>query len=749
MHWLQTLDTTLFHWVNPTLHNSVLDEVMPFVSGNRYFAPAAVIAAVLLAWRGGTRGRLCLLMIVLAVALGDTLVCGPLKQVVARQRPFWTLADAWIPPGIGKTDSGSMPSSHAANWFAAATVAYIYFRRSVRFMLPMAVLVGFSRVYNGVHYPGDVLAGAILGMGYAAGGVWTLDRWWRWVGRRWFPLWWARLPSLMEPGLDAKTASLNIPTTAESTAQAKSAQWMHLGYALILLHLAAGLILLASGTFDLSPDEAYQWTWSKHLALSYYSKPPLIAYTQFLGTALWGDTQFGVRFFSPVLAAMLSLCLMRFLRREAGARVAFWTLAATLTMPLLAVGSVLMTIDPLSVLFWMLAMISGWRANGENGSTSDWAWAGLWMALGFLSKYTQLFQLVSWVLFFVLWPPARKHLRRPGPYLALAHNLLGMLPVLIWNAQHGWITVEHVAQDGNLQKPWSPTPANLWHGLAYYTRDFLLAEAGLLNPVFFVLMAWAAFAFWRHTKQVQNAAVTQSAGPGFQRFLFSMGAPVFVCYALLSFRSRILPNWIAPSILPFLCLAAIYWEARWREGARWISRALAAGLILGGIIVVLLHDPLLISKVAGKPLPPEYDPFRRAHGWSETAAAVEEARQRLAAEGKPVFIVGGHYGITGELSFYLPDAKRCITTVPFVYYLAQQHPANQFFFWPNYLDRHGQNAIYAQEVDLQDEHAGGPDSLPGELARQFESVHCLGSIVVQANGQPVRRLALAECRNLR
>ena len=77
------------------------------------------------------------------------------------------------------------------------------------------------------------------------------------------------------------------------------------------------------GGIELTEDEAYQWLWSKHPALSYYSKPPMIAYAQWLGTHLWGDNEFGVRFFSPVIAAMMSLLVLRFMAREAGARVAF------------------------------------------------------------------------------------------------------------------------------------------------------------------------------------------------------------------------------------------------------------------------------------------------------------------------------------------------------------------------------------------------------------------------------------------
>ena len=59
-----------------------------------------------------------------------------------------------------------------------------------------------------------------------------------------------------------------------------------------------------------------------------------------------------------------------------------------------------MTVDPLSVMFWTLAMVAGWKAIQEESSTMDWFWVGLWMGLGFLSKYTALFQLLSWLRHF-------------------------------------------------------------------------------------------------------------------------------------------------------------------------------------------------------------------------------------------------------------------------------------------------------------------------------------------------------------
>ena len=224
------------------------------------------------------------------------LVINTIKHAVGRPRPFLGLSDVHLL--VGKGSSGSMPSSHASSWFAAAFLGYVYYRRSWLFLLPLALTIGFSRIYLGVHYPSDVLAGAILGMGYAAVGLITANALWRRVGADWFPGWWAQMPSLLNPVIYPPKSPTppHQPSTLNPQLSTNS-EWLHLGYLVIAVVLLCRLGYLAGGKIELSEDEAYQWVWSKHLALSYYSKPPLIACVQFLGTRLWGDTEFGVRFF--------------------------------------------------------------------------------------------------------------------------------------------------------------------------------------------------------------------------------------------------------------------------------------------------------------------------------------------------------------------------------------------------------------------------------------------------------------------
>jgi undecaprenyl-diphosphatase len=166
MSWLRSLDAALFRFINETLSNPLFDRVMPFFSGNSLFVPLLLALAAVTIWRAGIRGRVCLVMLALVICLGDPLVVNTVKQAAGRLRPFNDIPEAIT--RVGRGASFSMPSAHAANWFAATMVLFVYFRRSVWFMLPVSAMVGLSRVYNGVHYPSDVLVGALLGATWLA-----------------------------------------------------------------------------------------------------------------------------------------------------------------------------------------------------------------------------------------------------------------------------------------------------------------------------------------------------------------------------------------------------------------------------------------------------------------------------------------------------------------------------------------------------------------------------------------------------
>ena len=757
MHWLLSLDTALFRFINGTLANPFFDWLMPILSGNGVPWLAAVVVAIpaVLIW-GSTRLKLCTLLMILVVTLGDPLIIGTLKDAVSRHRPFVTLPDARLFGQIGKgyvaplpdgslprtANHHSFPSAHSANFFALATVALLFYRRSARFMFPLAAAVAISRVYNGVHYPTDITTGAILGAGYAFAFAIAAQTIWNFIGKKFFPNWHAQLPSLLNP----PASNSQLPTSNFQT------DWLHLGYLLILLALAGRWIYLASGIINLSQDEAYQWLWSKHLALSYYSKPPGIALLQWFGTHLFGDTEFGVRFCSPLLAAILSILVLRFMAREAGAKAAFTLLLITFAVPLLVVGSVLMTIDPPLVLCWMWAVVAGWRATQPDGKTRDWLIVGLALGLGFLCKYTAMLQLVCWAIFFALHQPARLHLKKSGPWLALLVFGICTLPVLIWNAQHGWITVSHVAGDAGMTGP-AENLAFTERALKSlnYFLEFTGAELGLLNPVFCIAALAALFVAWQ-----------RRAEKPLWFFLLCMSAPVFLGHWLFSLHSRVQPNWIAAAVPPMLCLMVAVWsQSKFRVKPWFIT-----GILLGLVASAFMHDSGLLKFLVGK-LPGDKDPAHRLVGWRETAQLVETERTKFDTN---AFIIADHYGTTGLYSFYSAPAHAAAqSTVPLVYCVDSERPINQFPFWDEYdyrQHRQGKNAIFVLRLDpypLESDWlvkwfrhekistiVPAPRFVPDRIAAEFESVTNLGVREIKiSDGRIFQRVQIFGCYKLK
>src|SRR5260370_42399186 len=94
--------------------------------------------------------------------------------------------------------------------------------------------------------------------------------------------------------------------------------WLFIG-GLMLIRLSM------LGSTDLEFDEAHYWMWSERLAPGYFSKGPGIAFAIRASTAIFGVTEFGVRFWSPILAAGTSLVLFYFGRRLFVANVGCWT----------------------------------------------------------------------------------------------------------------------------------------------------------------------------------------------------------------------------------------------------------------------------------------------------------------------------------------------------------------------------------------------------------------------------------------
>ncbi len=160
MGWGAGLDTGLFRALNSGLTSSVLDVVMPFITDKSHFIALGVVIIVIVLLRGKKSDIRALVFVAITVFASD-FVAMQLKEVFARVRPCHALEGVRLLVGCG--GSYSFPSGHATNIFAAMVFLSLRYRKYTPFFLIVAAAIAYSRVYVGVHYPLDVLGGAVLG----------------------------------------------------------------------------------------------------------------------------------------------------------------------------------------------------------------------------------------------------------------------------------------------------------------------------------------------------------------------------------------------------------------------------------------------------------------------------------------------------------------------------------------------------------------------------------------------------------
>ena len=157
---LYNIDKAVFMFLNTSVANPVMDVIMPFITESDHWRIPLGIAWLSLVIFGGKKGRITAILVILIVTLSDQLSCAVLKPLVGRVRPCFVLNARLL---IDQPGSPSFPSAHAANMTGMAVLFSVKYKRFMWVFIGLAILVSYSRIYVGVHYPSDVLAGAFLG----------------------------------------------------------------------------------------------------------------------------------------------------------------------------------------------------------------------------------------------------------------------------------------------------------------------------------------------------------------------------------------------------------------------------------------------------------------------------------------------------------------------------------------------------------------------------------------------------------
>jgi hypothetical protein len=508
---------------------------------------------------------------------------------------------------------------------------------------------------------------------------------------------------------------------------------------IFLLALTAIRLFLITH-YELAPDEAYYYLWAQHPDICYYSKGPAVALAIMIGTSLFGHSELGVRFLSPLLGLGTSLILYFLARHLYREKVAFWSVIGLNVIPIFNVGAMAMTIDPLSLFFWVAALYTFWRAL-EQSPGGMWLWpvTGVLVGLGFISKYTNAFQLLSIFLFLLVVPKHRRELVRPRFYWLLLGFLPFLLPPIIWNQQHEWITLAHLSVRAGLQKPFAI------HLLSFL--QFLGGQFGVYSPLVFLAFVIAFFASIR--KAFQNTKVC---------FLLTFSWPILLTYFILALKQPGEPNWTAPAFVSLGILTTSWWLNSTREN-RTVTVLCVAGLVTAALMTIVTLD-LDLLRVAGLKVPYRLDPSARLRGWRSVAEQIEKFRNEFEQKlGEPVFLIGNKYQTASMLSFYLRDPRIEDPGHPPVYIPESQDIQNEFSFWPRYdefveptdktnassyfTEQNGVNPFINRTALYITDHGDG--SPPQALQNSFTRWELVALFQLDRRGLPLREIRVFAC----
>jgi 4-amino-4-deoxy-L-arabinose transferase-like glycosyltransferase len=453
-----------------------------------------------------------------------------------------------------------------------------------------------------------------------------------------------------------------------------------LGFNLVLFLFRVFYVLYSP--LDLTPEEAQYWDWSRHLDLSYYSKPPMVAYINFLTTSLLGNTELAVRITPIFLSFLMSVFIYLFVRRLFDERTAL----ISSTLPQLSVGlainSLLMTTDALLIFFWGLSLMVLWYALEKNNAFW-WLLLGIFSGFAFLSKYSAVFLLPLALLYTSIYK--RELLWSAKTYLSLLPPLFMSLPVLYWNYKHQFVSFKHVSTLATKQ-------ASLFNPSSFF--EFLGGQLLLVSilPFFFMLKGWLLG--WKDRRL---------------GFLTVFSFPVFLFFLAMSLRKHVEANWSGSAYFGGFLLASYYLSK---------SRFLKPTYALSFVLFILLHFSPILDKVGLKNLlPPSRDPVKVAIGWELLGKEVSKLYT-----GQEI-ILSPRYQISAELAFYTEGNPR-------TYCINLGRRMNQYDLWRETMKNYiGKDGIYVDYSPIDSrvlegfegiiEHRVLPIRWRGEVIKEF------------------------------
>ncbi len=175
MNTLINIDHAIFHFINDSIANPILNWIMPIVTNENNIAIPLLLFWLWLLFYKGKRGKIAAVLLLLTVIFTDVIAAQIIKPWIGRIRPSHAMLDN-INLLVSRGGKYGFVSNHAANTMAAATIIGYFYKKWKSVVITISIIVGFSRVYVGVHYPFDVIGGWLFGyaLAWAILSIWVI-----------------------------------------------------------------------------------------------------------------------------------------------------------------------------------------------------------------------------------------------------------------------------------------------------------------------------------------------------------------------------------------------------------------------------------------------------------------------------------------------------------------------------------------------------------------------------------------------
>ena len=398
-----------------------------------------------------------------------------------------------------------------------------------------------------------------------------------------------------------------------------------------IIAYAFALRLVYAGAVEMMPEETYYWNYSQHLDFGYLDHPPMVAWLIRIGTAVFGQTEFGVRSGALCSGAITSIFIYKLARNLYGTAAASGALLLAQSLPFFFLSGLLMTPDAILAAAWAASLYFLERAL-LGGQARAWLFAGLCLGIGMISKYSIALLGAAAVAFMIWDPRSRRWWRRPEPYIAACIALLIFLPVIVWNAQHDWVSFAFQTSRRLAEKPQFALHKLIGSIIVLITPTGALAALEIL--------------FSRKQRDLESTRRRRLVG-------LCVAIPLSV-FAAFSLRHEVKLDWTGPSwaaLLPAMAFAMTRSEAQLQGLSKWIRAAWPA--TIAGL--ALVYGALLQYLVLGLP-GVGYDKHIEAIpvGWRSLSRHIVETADSYHREnGGDLLVVGmDRYAIASELAFY-------------------------------------------------------------------------------------------------